>query len=111
MYAMIRRYQMAAGSIDDLMHKVHTQYADRIPEEVGSVLYTAIDTGDSTAMTITLFENEEAGLHSEAAVARVREALAEFQVEVIDVFRGEVMVSRASEKVLKPIHHQRASTE
>jgi len=28
-------------------------------------------------MTITLFENEEAGLHSEAAVARVREALAE----------------------------------
>jgi hypothetical protein len=49
MYAMIRRYRMAAGSMDDLMHKVDTQYADRVPEEVGAVLYTAIDTGDGTA--------------------------------------------------------------
>ena len=53
MYAMIRRYRMAAGSIDDLMHKVDTQYADRVPEEVGAVLYTAIDTGDGTALTVT----------------------------------------------------------
>src|SRR5215217_644940 len=111
MYAMVRRYRMAVGSMDDVMHKVDREFAERIPEEVGSVLYTAIDAGDGTAMTITLFENEEAGLRSEAAVARVREALAEFRVEKIDVFRGEVMVSRASEKVLKPIHHQRASTE
>jgi hypothetical protein len=110
MYAIIRHYRTEAGSIDAMAHRVDREFADRIPEEVGSVLYTAIDTGDGTAMTITLFENEEAGLHSEAAVARVREALAEFQVEEIDVFRGEVMVSRASEKVLKPIH-QRASTE
>jgi hypothetical protein len=50
MYAMIRRYRMAAGSIDDLMHKVDTQYADRVPEEVGAVLYTAIDTGDGHAV-------------------------------------------------------------
>src|SRR5215203_4316474 len=97
MYAMIRRYRMAAGSIDDLMHKVDTQYADRVPEEVGAVLYTAIDTGDGTAMTVTLFEDEEAGRRSEAAAARVRESLAEFA--------GEVMVSRASEKALSAIHH------
>jgi hypothetical protein len=91
MYAMIRRYRMAAGSIDDLMHKVD--------------LYTAIDTGDGTAMTVTLFEDEEAGRRSEAAAARVRESLAEFRVEEIDVLAGEVMVSRASEKALRTVHH------
>ncbi len=105
MYAMIRRYRMATGSIDDLMHKVDTQYADRVPEEVGAVLYTAIDTGDGTAMTVTLFEDEEAGRRSEAAAARVRESLAEFRVEEIDALAGEVMVSRASEKALRTVHH------
>ncbi len=105
MYAMIRRYRMAAGSIDDLMHKVDTQYADRVPEEVGAVLYTAIDTGDGTAMTVTLFEDEEAGRRSEAAAVRVRESLAEFRVEEIDALSGEVMVSRASEKALRTVHH------
>jgi hypothetical protein len=105
MYAMIRRYRMAAGSIDDLMHKVDTQYADRVPEEVGAVLYTAIDTGDGTAMTVTLFEDEEAGRRSEAAVVRVRESLAEFRVEEIDALAGEVMVSRASKKALRTVHH------
>ena len=29
----------------------------------------------------------------------------EFQVEEIDALAGEVMVSRASEKVLKAVHH------
>ena len=105
MYAMIRHYRMGVGSIDDLMHKVDTQFADRIPEKVGSVLYTAINTGDGTAMTITLFENEEAGHRSEAVAAQVRESLGEFQVEEIAGFRGEVMVSRATEEVLDPVHH------
>jgi hypothetical protein len=35
----------------------------------------------------------------------VREALAEFQVEEVDALAGEVMVSRATERVLAPIHH------
>jgi hypothetical protein len=105
MYAMIRRYRMAAGSIDDLMHKVDTQYADRVPEEVGAVLYTAIDTGDGTIVTVTVFEDEERYRRSAAAAARVREDLAEFQVEEIEALAGEVMVSRASEKALRAIHH------
>jgi hypothetical protein len=35
----------------------------------------------------------------------VREHLAEFQIERLDVFGGEVMVSRAAGKVLVPAHH------
>jgi hypothetical protein len=103
-YAIIRRYRMGAGSIDAMAQRVDSEFADRVPEEVGAVLYTAIDTGDGTAMTVTLFEDEEAGRRSEAAVVRVRESLAEFRVEEIDVFRGEVVVSRATDKVLEPVH-------
>jgi len=105
MYAMIRRYRMAAGSIDDLMHKVDTQYADRLQEQLSILNYQAIDTGDGTIVTVTVFEDEERFRRSEAATARVREGLAEFRVEEIDALSGEVMVSRASEKVLNAVHH------
>jgi len=104
MYAIIRCYRMGAGSIDAMAQRVDKEFANRVPEEVGAVLYMAIDTGDDTAMTVTLFETEDAGRRSEAAVVRVRESLAEFQVEETDVFKGEVMVSRAADKVLEPVH-------
>ena len=105
MYAMIRRYRMAAGSIDDLMHKVDTQYADRLQEQLSILNYQAIYTGDGTIVTVTVFEDEERYRRSAAAAARVREGLAEFQVEEIDALAGEVMVSRASEKALRAVHH------
>ena len=105
MYAMIRRYRMKAGSIDDLMHKVDRQFADRLREQLGILHYQAIDTGDGTIVTVTVFEDETQYRRSEAAAARVREALAEFQVEEVDALAGEVMVSRATERVLEPIHH------
>jgi hypothetical protein len=31
--------------------------------------------------------------------------LADLEVEQLGVFRGEVMVSRAAERVLEPVHH------
>ncbi len=105
MYAMIRRYKMGAGSIDDLMHKVDTQFADRLKEQLGILNYQAIDIGGGTIMTVTVFEDEEGYRRSEPAAAGVREALDEFRVEEIDALAGEVMVSRATERVLEPVHH------
>ena len=105
MYAMIRRYKTGAGSIDDLMHKVDTQFADRLREQLGILHYQAIDTGGGTIMTVTAFEDEDGYRRSEPAAAAVREALAEFRVEEIDTFAGEVMVGRATERVLEPIRH------
>ena len=105
MYAMVRRYRMAAGSMDDLMHKVDTQFADRLQEQLGSLHYRALDTGDATIMTVTVFEDKDQCRRPEAAAARVREGLAEFRVEEIHALTGEVMVSRASEKVLDSVHY------
>ena len=101
MYAMVRRYRMATGSMDDLMHKVDTKFADQLQEQLGILHYQAIDTGDGT---VTMFEDEDQCRRSETAAVGVREALAEFQVEEIDALTGEVMVSRATERVLEPVH-------
>ena len=105
MYAMIRRYLMGTGSLDDLMHEVDAQFADRLKERLGIVHYQAIDTGEGTIVTVTVFEDEERRRRAEVAAAGVREALAEFRVEEIEALEGEVMVSRASEMVLDPVHH------
>lgn len=105
MYAMVRRYRMGAGSMDELMHKVDARFADRLQEQLDILHYQAIDTGDGTIMTVTIFEDEDRCRRSEAAAAGVREALGEFRVEEIEVFRGEVMVGRASERMLRPVHH------
>ena len=105
MYVMVRRYRMWAGSMDELMHKVDTQFVDRLQEQLDILHYQAIDTGGGTIMTVTAFEDEDQYRRSEVAAVGVREALAEFEVEEIDALAGEVMVSRASEKVLDPVHY------
>jgi hypothetical protein len=106
MYASIRRYRMGAGSMDDAMHLADTELADRLAEEPGFVDYQAVATGDDMIVSMTIFEEEEQCLASNDMAAEfVREHLGSFQIERLDVFGGEVMVSRAAEKVLQPAHH------
>ena len=106
MYASIRRYRMGAGSMDDAMHIADTELADRLSEEPGFVDYQVMDTGDGTITSVTIFEDEEQCLRSnDRAAAFVREHLGDFQIERLDMFGGEVLVSRAAERVLEPAHH------
>ncbi len=105
MYAMIRRYRMGAGSVHELMHTVDTQFADRLRDQLGPLGYLAIDAGDATIATLTLFADEEQCRRAEPAADNVRRALAAFDVEPLDGLTGEVMVSRADEQLLRPIHH------
>ena len=106
MYASIRRYRMGAGSMDDAMHLADTELADRLAEEPGFVDYQVLATGDDTITSMTIFEDEEQCLASNDMAAEfLREHMGPFQVERLDVFGGEVMVSRAAERVLEPAHH------
>jgi hypothetical protein len=106
MYATFRRYRMGAGSMDDAMHLADTELADRLAAEPGFIDYQVVATGDDTIMSMTIFEDEEQCLASNDIAAEfVREHLQAFEVERLDVFGGEVMVSRAAEKVLEPAHH------
>jgi hypothetical protein len=106
MYASFRRYRIGAGSMDDAMHLADTELADRLAAEPGFVDYQVVATGDDTIMSMTIFEDEERCLASNDMAAEfVREHLAAFQIERLETFGGEVMVSRAAEKVLEPAHH------
>ncbi|MGA4987829.1 hypothetical protein [Nonomuraea bangladeshensis] len=115
MYAFIRRYRMGTGSIDALMRKVNSQFANQlsaggdaasdVPVRVpaGIISYQAIATGDDTIITVTMFETEEACRRAERGATDIRLSLAEFQVEETHTFTGEVMLSRASEALLTPV--------
>ena len=106
MYASFRRYRMGAGSMDDAMHLADTEFADRFAEEPGFVDYQVVATDDDAIISMTIFEDEAQCLASNDMAAEfVREHLGEFQVERLDTFGGEVMVSRAAERVLEPAHH------
>ncbi|MGR6924455.1 hypothetical protein ACU635_60255 [[Actinomadura] parvosata] len=104
MYAIVRHYSTKTGSMDEMIKEVDGEFADRIPDQVGSLLYTAVDTGSGTAMTITIFGDEETAVRSESTVAQVQQNLASrFGVEETAVHRGEVMVSRAADAVVQPV--------
>jgi hypothetical protein len=106
MYASFRRYRMGAGSMDDAMHLADTELADRLAGEPGFVDYQVVATGDDMIMSMTIFDDEEQCLASNDMAAEfVREHLGPFQIERLEVFAGEVMISRAAEKVLQPAHH------
>jgi hypothetical protein len=106
MYASIRRYRMGAGSMDDAMHIADVEFADLLAEQPGFVDYQAVAAGDDMVVSMTIFDDEDQCLASNDMAAEfVREHLRPFQIELLDVAGGEVMVSRAADKVLQPAHH------
>ncbi|MEV6273397.1 hypothetical protein AB0L64_39945 [Kribbella sp. NPDC051936] len=74
MYAVIYRYETNDGSVVSIMQSVSSDFADRIPAQIGSLLYTAIDTGDGTATTIVLYSDKDAAERGMTVSTQVRDA-------------------------------------
>ncbi len=105
MFASIRTYRFATGSMDELMHRVDRDFADALAHEPGFIGYQAIATGDRTVMSVSIFrDGGDAERSMEIAAQWVAEDLAEFGVERIGAITGEVMVSRALADMLEPAH-------
>jgi hypothetical protein len=104
MYAMIRHYRMGTGSVADLMRKVDTQFVDRLQTALDILGYQAIDAGDRRLITVTLFDSEEQCRRAQEAADGVRSSLAEFLVEQVGAYHGEVMVARGSKHLLTAVH-------
>src|ERR671924_529813 len=95
MYASLRHYKMGAGSIDSLMQRVEREFAPALAQEPGFALYFALDTGDSTLQTISIFQDKNSAFRSnELAAEYVRENLAEFELTRTDVVAGQILVSQ-----------------
>src|SRR5690348_9209412 len=101
MYASVRTYRFANGSVDDLMHRVYREFAEALAQEPGFIGYQAIDLGDGKICTLTTFRTrEQADASNEIAAEWVGEALGDFAIERMGVIGGEVMVSRAESAML-----------
>lgn len=106
MHAMVRRYLVNDREIDEVAHRVDTEFAETISHEPGFVDYQVIDCGDGTICSITIFDTEEGARRSNQLAAEwVEEGLADLRLERTEAFGGEVMVSRAANAVLEPAHH------
>jgi hypothetical protein len=106
MHANVRRYRCEPGQVDDIMHMIDTDFAERLSGESGFCDYQAIDCGDGMLMTISIFDDESAAERStELASEFIRDRLSDYQLERIDVTLGEVQVSRAAQQMLEPAHH------
>ncbi|MFC7624689.1 hypothetical protein [Microlunatus sp. GCM10028923] len=106
MYTAIRHYRIGSGTVEEMTKVVEQEFADRIPELVQAVAYTAIDTGEGTAVTITVFPDEELFRKAARVVADLQRDLGErFGVVEESLLHGEVMINRASETVAETVHY------
>jgi hypothetical protein len=100
MYASLRHYEMGAGSIDALMHRVDEEFAPALAQEPGFVFYFALDTGNHTVQTISTFQDKNSAFRSnELSAEYVNNNLAEFDLTRTAVVSGEVLVSRLAPEV------------
>jgi uncharacterized protein YbjT (DUF2867 family) len=103
MYVSIRHYKMGAGSLDALARRLGDEFAPALGQEPGFRGYLAVDTGDGTVETISVFADEASARRSdELAAEYVADDLADFRLERTERRAGDVLVSRATPAMTVP---------
>jgi hypothetical protein len=105
MFCNVRRYRVAQAQMDELMHRIDTEFCELVEREPGFVAYEALDCGEGTLITVTTFRNaESADKSASIAASYVRDNLGDFEIERLDAWNGEAKVNRANEEMLQPAH-------
>jgi hypothetical protein len=108
MYASVRHTRVGAGPIESVMHRVDEKFAPAISQAPGFVVYFALDTGDATVQTVSIFhDNAAAEASGELASGYGRENLGELELTRTAVSGGEVLVNRAIAEALDNAHRWR----
>jgi hypothetical protein len=105
MFASIRRYRLDEGSMDDLMRRVDEDFAEQISRQDGFCSYEAIDCDEGEVCTISVFGRVgQAEASRELAQRWSEERLGDLRFDRLEALRGEILVSRAAERILEPAH-------
>ena len=105
MFASIRRYRLAQGSMDELTRRVDEGFAEQISQQPGFVSYEFIDCGGGEIVTLSVFRGaSQAEASRDLAHRWTQEQLSDFEFFRIEALRGEILVSRAAEDMLAPGH-------
>jgi heme-degrading monooxygenase HmoA len=97
MYAVIRRYTVGQGSVDELLRRVDESAVPLISKIPGFVSYYALKVKDGRVASISIFDTE-AGTEESTRIAAtwVKESAASFALSAPDITAGEVLVHRGA---------------
>ena len=111
MAVMIRRYSMR-GSMEELLARVQQQFARQLTRDgqtadaaapvvpSGILSYQAVQTGEQSLVTITVFETYQHLERAQAAARDIRESLAAFDVQEVETRSGVVRISVVDQALL-----------
>ncbi len=111
MAVMIRRYSMR-GSMEELLARVQQQFARQLTRDgqtadaaapvvpSGILSYQAVQTGEQSLVTITVFETHQHLERAQAAARDIRESLAAFDVQEVETRSGVVRISVVDQALL-----------
>ena len=105
MFASIRRYRLARGSMDELMRRVDESFVEQIGAQEGFVSYHAIELPDNELISVSVFSGPRQAEASRGLAQRWTETeLPDMDLQRLETLRSEIDVSRASEELLEPLH-------
>jgi hypothetical protein len=105
MFASIRRYRLRQGPMQELTRRVDEGFAEELGAQPGFGSYEFIDCGGEEIVTISIFgEEDEAEASRELAQRWTDENLEDFDFSRIEALRGEILVNRAAQDMLRPGH-------
>jgi hypothetical protein len=91
MYVAVRRYQVKAGSIDELAQRAQQGFVPLLSQVPGFVAYYGVAAGNEGIFTVSVFQ-DQAGADESTRLAAdwVRQNLAEFVQGAPELRAGEV---------------------
>jgi hypothetical protein len=93
MFISVRRYS-SVRSVNEVCRKIQSGFLPQLEASPGFIAYYAIDGGNGTMATISMFSTEEMALESNEKAAKwLQENVADLQPEPAQVTSGEVKVS------------------
>jgi hypothetical protein len=101
----LRRHVITEGSINDLLHRVDTSFAEKVQRIAGFRGYMVFELGTDEMVALAFFRDRAGAEESDALAARfLQDELSEFAIERTETRIGDVRVSRACVEVLIPEH-------
>jgi hypothetical protein len=91
MHAVIRRHQVAPGSVDEIMRHIDQGFIPLIKDAQGFLAYYALKAGDGQIATVSVFE-DQAGAEESTKMAGdyVKDNLASLMPNPPETTAGEV---------------------
>ena len=96
MYASVRRYRIA-GSAQELMRRVREGFVPIVRQTPGFVAYYAVDGGDGTVVSVSIFQDRSGAEASNGRAATwVRANLAELLPHSPEITAGDIAVAETA---------------